>query len=403
VGLLVFDVSNPAAPSLVRTVDTSDPDNPWGTPAPYGLYLDGNDLYVSDYYAGLRIYSAATASAPTPVSPVQSGTYLGWDLEKRDNYIYLVRDDYGLQVIDVSNPAAPAIAAELDYYNWSARSLAINLKEDYAFIAAAEAGMHVIDISTPTNPVWVAGCNTPGSALDIHVSGDYAFIADYGSFQMLVIDISDPTAPFQVGSYNAGTYVFAVQCVGGRVYVGTGNGLQVVQCVSEDTDADGMLDSWEMDQWADLSHDGTADSDSDGISDLGEFRAGLNPTIDDQDEDGVLDGDEIILYNADPRVADSDGDGISDHDEIICGTSLNDSNDVLECSDLEPMEGVEGITITWQSVAGHSYRVEYCTDLVEGPWMAVVTSVTATGPTCSVVDSSTASSEGRCYRIVALP
>lgn len=399
-GFLIIDVSNPTAPSLVRTVNTSDPGP---TPSPYGFYLDGSVLYVSDYYNGLKIYNASSLSNPSLLSPYLSGSSLGWDLEKRDDYIFLARGDYGLQVIDVSNPSAPAIAAELDYYHWSARSVAINLRDDYAFMAAGEAGMHVIDISTPTNPVWVAGCNTPGSAFDIHVSGDYAYIADYESSQMLVIDVSDPTAPILVGSYNAGSYAYSVQCVGDRVYVGTGNGLHVVNCVSEDTDADGLPDAWEMEQWTDLSHDGTADSDSDGISDLGEFRAELDPKEDDQDEDGILDGDEITLYNSDPRTADSDGDGISDGDELICGTSPGDPDDVLECSDLAPAEGSDGLNIVWQSVAGHSYRVEYTTDLVEGEWTAVVSSITATGSTCSVTDPSTASADGRFYRVVVLP
>lgn len=46
---------------------------------------------------------------------------------------------------------------------------------------------------------------------------------------------------------------------------------------SEDSDNDGLPDSWEVTYFRDLSHDGSADSDGDGQSDLAEFRAGTQP------------------------------------------------------------------------------------------------------------------------------
>ncbi len=39
----------------------------------------------------------------------------------------------------------------------------------------------------------------------------------------------------------------------------------------DDSDHDGMNDAWEIDNFGDLSHDGSADSDNDGYSDLWEY------------------------------------------------------------------------------------------------------------------------------------
>ena len=47
----------------------------------------------------------------------------------------------------------------------------------------------------------------------------------------------------------------------------------------DDTDGDGLLDEWELDNFGDLSHDGTADSDGDGVSDLQEFENGTDPNL----------------------------------------------------------------------------------------------------------------------------
>src|SRR5207247_1582334 len=46
---------------------------------------------------------------------------------------------------------------------------------------------------------------------------------------------------------------------------------------SVDSDADGMDDAYETAYFGDLSHDGLADSDGDGVSDLMEYKTGTNP------------------------------------------------------------------------------------------------------------------------------
>ena len=44
-----------------------------------------------------------------------------------------------------------------------------------------------------------------------------------------------------------------------------------------DTDADGLLDSWELQYWPNLSHGASEDYDSDGVDNLTEYRQGRNP------------------------------------------------------------------------------------------------------------------------------
>ncbi|MBF0225130.1 MAG: right-handed parallel beta-helix repeat-containing protein [Desulfobacterales bacterium] len=60
-----------------------------------------------------------------------------------------------------------------------------------------------------------------------------------------------------------------------------------------DTDNDGMSDGWEIKYFGDLSHDGTQDSDNDGVNDLDEFLHRIIPINSDSDGDGYYDGEEI--------------------------------------------------------------------------------------------------------------
>ena len=58
------------------------------------------------------------------------------------------------------------------------------------------------------------------------------------------------------------------------------------------------------------------DSDRDGLSDWRELSLGIEPNNKDTDGDGIIDGEEVDLYNTNPREKDMDGDGLLNHDEI---------------------------------------------------------------------------------------
>ena len=95
-----------------------------------------------------------------------------------------------------------------------------------------------------------------------------------------------------------------------------------------DADNDGLLDSWEVAFGLSTSDDGSVDPnngpdgdpDMDGLTNLEEFDAGLEPDNDDFDMDSLLDGVETntgIYVDAtdtgtDPKKADTDGDGLND-------------------------------------------------------------------------------------------
>lgn len=68
-------------------------------------------------------------------------------------------------------------------------------------------------------------------------------------------------------------------------------------------------------------NDGDEDFDEDGLTNLDEFLNNTYPYIDDSDNDGLSDGDEVNKYGTDPLVADTDGDGLDDGDEITLGTN----------------------------------------------------------------------------------
>lgn len=83
-----------------------------------------------------------------------------------------------------------------------------------------------------------------------------------------------------------------------------------------DTDADSMPDAWEQLHFGDLTRDGTADEDNDGLGNLQEFINDTDPNNQDTDSDGLNDGDEVNTYGSDPNDPDTDGDGLMDGEEV---------------------------------------------------------------------------------------
>lgn len=63
----------------------------------------------------------------------------------------------------------------------------------------------------------------------------------------------------------------------------------------------------------------TGDSDGDNYPDADELAIGLDPYNPDTDNDGIADGDEILIYGTDPYFWDTDGDGRADGDELFGG------------------------------------------------------------------------------------
>ncbi|MBL9169359.1 MAG: hypothetical protein JNN07_16585 [Verrucomicrobiales bacterium] len=106
--------------------------------------------------------------------------------------------------------------------------------------------------------------------------------------------------------------------------------------LSADTDGDGMSDLWENAFGLNLNSpaDASNDPDSDGATNLQEFRAGTDPKNPDSDGDGLQDGVEtgtgIWVSNSNrgtsPNSVDSDADGLGDAVETNTGVFLDNTN-----------------------------------------------------------------------------
>jgi hypothetical protein len=98
---------------------------------------------------------------------------------------------------------------------------------DYAYVADYTGHLQVIDISDPANPTLAGSVGGINAVYGIAVDGDYAYLA--ASTHFYAINISDPTNPVLAGTYTTADILRGVSISGDYAYVaGYSLGLKVI-------------------------------------------------------------------------------------------------------------------------------------------------------------------------------
>lgn len=123
-----------------------------------------------------------------------------------------------------------------------------------------------------------------------------------------------------------------------------------------DSDGDGLADDWDVAYFGDLSRDGSGDFDGDGATELQEFRAGTNPSMD---------------------------------------------SSVFRAFVLTSTDG--SVSVLWSAVSGRVDRAQYKDSVKDANWSELPGDVGATSSTGAKPDPGALVGAQRYYRVLALP
>ncbi|MHB1037685.1 MAG: Ig-like domain-containing protein [Pirellulales bacterium] len=214
--------------ALAVTIDTVAPefvDPRWlggcaGSGQALGVAVSGTLAYVADN-VGLMIVDVSNPAAPTQVG--RAGAAL--DVAVSGTLAYVAAYSTGLVIYDVSNPAKPV---RLGTYDTSDYARGVAISGTVAYVADSHAGLQIIDVTNPAAPVRIGGYDTPGTAMDVAISGTLAYIADDDT-GLVILDVSDPAKPVRVGAFDAGGLAYGVAVSGTLAYVASNTaGLQII-------------------------------------------------------------------------------------------------------------------------------------------------------------------------------
>jgi hypothetical protein len=213
-GIEIVDVSTPASPRLLGSFDPPDGAN--------GVFVSGGKAYVSR--ASLMIFDCTYPSSPSLRSDYDMPGYA------RNTYvsghIAYVADGYeGLAVVDVSIPTSPTLRCT---YKTPAYAEDVFVSGNYAYVAAHSSGLRIFNVSNPSSPTLAGVYDTPNYAFGVYVSGRYAYVAD-GDSGLQIIDVINPHSPVLRGTYNTPGLAQGVFVYGNFAYVADGTrGLQIL-------------------------------------------------------------------------------------------------------------------------------------------------------------------------------
>ena len=188
------------AQSGVSLISQTTGDGNWGAKV-QGVAVSGDYAYlaVGDY--GLVIMNISN-----PADPQQVGHYETDGAAKKvfyeNNMAYIADGVNGLVVVNVTDRTAPTL--------YGAYATPGGIAEDfvkvgtYGYIADGANGMIILDLAHRYNPVWKStytSVTVGGEAYGVTVSGDYAYLA-YGANGLEIVNISDLDNPALTGSYN---------------------------------------------------------------------------------------------------------------------------------------------------------------------------------------------------------
>lgn len=255
-GLYIFDVTNPAAPSLAGKLVLSAAD----ADAFHRVWVKDQTMYIASTKRGVLVFDVSNPRSPLPVkafptdkavdvravtmdgnwlyaaSPSPNAEVLIFDatnprelaLAKRyyventnptvgdrpydvmasGNRLYVSHWTYGLAVSDVTNPRQPKLLGKYSYPEATTRTAAVGVinNRTIAFEAGEAWGAHlrVLDVSAPDVIVTQAAefsLRPEVSIRSVSLVGTKLYVAHYQD-GLRVLDVSNPNEPRVVGYFN---------------------------------------------------------------------------------------------------------------------------------------------------------------------------------------------------------
>ena len=214
-GVVVMDVSDPLAPSVVNS------QHPLGPAGSLALSEDETVAVVTGTPRGTDIVDISNALYPEVLASVEGSS---GDVAIAGNIAY-VTSMGNVNVVDFSVPSNPQVVTTLVTDDIA---LGIAVSGQTAVVADGFFGLRVVDITNPYAPSIVGSVSLGGIAAEVAISGNLALVANSGLGKLQVVDIGVPSNPTLVGSLNVGS-LRHVTASGTTAYVSAnGNGLVIV-------------------------------------------------------------------------------------------------------------------------------------------------------------------------------
>ncbi len=197
----IFDISDVTAPVQVSTIA-----HDFGSGA-HNCKVEGDYLYIMGDHniGGLLIYDISTPSSPMFVSSFEPYYYHDIDIYNDTLYAASIFG-IGIDVLDISNKAAPSLITTFNYTGSGAHNVAVLDSGRYVAIGdEIGTGQHtrIFDVQNLGSVTKVADIivNPLASAHNCYEKNGILYIAHYTE-GLQIYDVSNPASPVKIGHYD---------------------------------------------------------------------------------------------------------------------------------------------------------------------------------------------------------
>ncbi|KAB2964258.1 MAG: hypothetical protein F9K16_04700 [Thermoanaerobaculia bacterium] len=188
-----------------------------------GVALQGDYAYVADGWGGLQIFDVSNPAAPVRLEPSLSIPWVS-DVFLDGELAYLA-EGTGVRIVNVSNPAAlqEVIRFGVPGYAWK-----VVVAGGLAYVANFY-GLQIVDVSNPSYPELRGHYYfSTAQGMTVAVEGTTAFLSGAGCVRIL--EVSDPWVPALEGSCDPdqGATASHLAVAGGLAFVTNQRGLNIV-------------------------------------------------------------------------------------------------------------------------------------------------------------------------------
>jgi peroxiredoxin len=200
---------NLSNPTFITGWNISDPAKPVQLPVLQepgesyeGIDVANGKVFVALRDNGLGVYARDTGT--NVLSRVGSLSNLGstWGVRVRDNTAFVTDILGGLSIVNVTDPAAPALLGKVAITG-VAKGLVV--EGNLAYVAAGNGGLVVVDVTDLTQPKVIGHVDTDGAAIRVAYSEGRVFVAAWNDAR--VYDVAKPEAPRFIGAVRLTTEV----------------------------------------------------------------------------------------------------------------------------------------------------------------------------------------------------
>lgn len=198
-GLRIIDVSDPGNPAEIGTFNTEDNAISVALNDSYVYLTDGGDVGIGGGGKGLCLINIDNPSSPTEISSIRSPLGISgspYNVAVTDSFAYITyMTDFSvdLQILDISNPLHPL---EL-YIKPIVYTFGLTANGNYVYLTPSDYGLILLDVSNPReDPKQVASFFTGGGGGDVVIkeSNIYFAAGDKGLYILqndLIVDVNN--------------------------------------------------------------------------------------------------------------------------------------------------------------------------------------------------------------------